>query len=602
MKDFLILYPFLKPHLPRLVLSLALLVVAGAAEVLTTGLATPMFDDVLGGPRVPGAVATAPPSEKLRFLVEALAIIPGSILTQVAAGLLIFTLIKGVCIYASNLGMGHVGQSVVLELRNRLFNHVLSQSLFFFSSSSTGMLMSKMNSDVEQVQDAVSTSIAELFRETVLLIALVAWIFYIDCYLAALAMLIAPVALSLTLTMGRRIRKASLKSRESVAVLNDMLQQAISGMRVIKAFGTEAREQERYRRSGNTLFHANMRALRILFMNSPIMELLGILCFIPLLYYAHHRITEGSLTLGVFGGVLFALFRMYDPIRKLSRIHVQFQRAFASASRISELLETHIEIHDRAGAIELKGVGSGIEFYQVCFSYPGDVPHGHVLENISLTVRPHQVVALVGSSGAGKTTLAALVTRFYDATSGCIRIDGVDIREYTQSSLRRNVAIVAQETFLFNDTVRCNIAYGNPEAPLGRIVEAAQAAYAHDFIMGFPQQYDTVIGERGQRLSGGERQRIAIARALLKDAPILILDEATSALDSESEQTVQRALANLIENRTTLVIAHRLSTIRYADLIVVLAQGSIVESGTHEDLLGKGGLYHRFFCLQNEGP
>jgi subfamily B ATP-binding cassette protein MsbA len=573
------------------------LVFAGIAEVLITALAIPMFDKVLNPGGISPAIAG---SDKLEFLNRALSVIPGSILTQLAVALVILTLVKGFCIYWSNFGMSYVGQSVVMDLRNRLFEHVLTQSMGFFSVSSTGQLMSRMNSDVEQVQEAVSTSVAELFRESVLLIALVFWIFYIDWRLASLAMLIAPVALILTLVMGRRIRRVSLRSRESVASLNDLLQQSISGMRVIKAFGTEPHENGRFRRSGESLFRANMRAARILFANSPLMEMLGVLCFIPLLYYAHARIVAGSLTLGRFGGSLFSLFRMYDPIRKLSRLHVQFQRAFASSSRISELLDTHVEIHDRPGARSLDGVRRGIEFRDVYFEYRDEAGHSKVLESITLSVQPRMIVAFVGSSGAGKSTLAGLLPRFYDVSAGSILVDGVDVRDYSQSSLRNNIAIVTQETFLFNDTIRNNIAYGDLKAPDERIIEAAQAAFAHDFIMAFPLKYDTVIGERGQRLSGGERQRISIARAILKNAPILILDEATSALDSESEQIVQQALSNLMRNRTTFVIAHRLSTVRSADIIVVLDRGRIVEMGNHERLVEANGLYHRLFKLQTE--
>lgn len=597
MNDLGRLFPFLRSHARRLAWSLVLLVLAGMAEVMTTALAIPMFDKVLN-PR--GSALAAAAGDKLQFLDRMLSALPGGILAQLSLALVLLTLIKGACIYWSNYGMSHVGQGVVMDLRNRLFEHVLRQSMEFFSRSSTGQLMSRMNSDVEQIQEAVSTSVAELFRESVLLVALVIWIFYIDWRLAGLAMLIAPAALALTLAMGRRIRRVSLRSRESVAALNDRLQQSISGMGVIKAFGGEAYENEHFRKTGEGLFRANMRAARILFLNSPLMEMLGVLCFIPLLIYAHGRIVEGSLTLGHFGGSLFSLFRMYDPIRKLSRLHVQFQRALASASRIAELLGKRVEINDRPGALTLRGVAEGIEFRNVCFQYRNGDGWTGVLDDISLRVRPQMVVALVGSSGAGKSTLVSLLPRFYEVTSGSILIDGVDIRDYTQSSLRRNIAIVTQETFLFNDSIRNNIAYADREASDERIIEAAKAALAHDFIMALPLQYRTVIGERGQRLSGGERQRIAIARALLKNAPILILDEATSALDSQAEQLVQQALSNLMRNRTTFVIAHRLSTIRNADLIVVLEGGRIVEMGNHEELLEANGLYRRFFLLQTE--
>jgi len=596
MGDFGKLATFVRPFRLPLLASLILLLFAGIFEVLTTALAIPLFDDVL----TVGKSVAGGPSRKLDFLLSYLRVLPGGILWQLSIALVALTAVKGLCLYFSNYLMGYVGQSVVMDLRTRLFGHVLGQSVGFFSLNSTGRLMSCMNSDVEQVQEAVSTSLAELFRESVLLLALVIWIFYIDWRLASLALVVAPAALLLTITMGRRIRRVSLRSRETVAALNDSLQQAITGMRVIKAFGTETHEQTRFRRSAEHLLQANLHAARIIFLNSPVMELLGVLSFIPLLFYAHSRITAGTLTMGLFGGSLFSLFRMYDPIRKLSRLHIQFQRALASTSRIMELFQTRVEIQDRPGARELGGVKEAIEFRDVYFDYSDASGSTRVLRNINLTVPPRRVVALVGSSGSGKSTMLSLLPRFYDVSEGSVLIDGVDIRDYTQASLRRNIAVVTQETFLFNDTVRNNIAYGRSHARDGEVFEAARAAFAHDFIMQLPERYETLIGERGQRLSGGERQRISIARAILKDAPILILDEATSALDSESEKLVQQALSNLMMERTTFIIAHRFSTVRNADLIVVLSGGRVEEMGTHDVLTEKGGLYARLYRLQTD--
>jgi subfamily B ATP-binding cassette protein MsbA len=590
MNDFRRLFPFVRPYLTKLVFSLILLSFAGLFDVLTTALAIPLFDDIFK--------SGAGPDPKFAFLRHYLSLLPGSEITQLAIALVALTLLKGICFYQSNYRMSLVGQGVVMDLRDQLYSHVLKQSMGFFSLNSTGRLMSRMGSDVEQVQEAVSTTIAELFREVVLLASLVVWIFYIDYKLALISLIIAPAALVMTLTMGRSIRRVSLRSREHIANLHDQLQQSITGMRVVKAFGMEPHEERRFRRSNRDLFWTNMRAARILFLNSPLMELLGVLSFIPLLYYAHMRIVEKTLSFGAFGGSLFSLFKMYDPIRKLSRIHVQFQRAFASASRIVELFDTHIEIQDRPEARTLEGVFESIEFKNVSFDYKDASGASLVLKEINLKVRSKQVVALVGSSGSGKTTMVGLLPRFYDATEGAVLIDHVDLREYSQQSLRNQIAIVTQETFLFNDTIRNNILYGNTSASQELVEEAAHAALAHDFIMQFPMQYETMIGERGQRLSGGEKQRISIARAILKNSPILILDEATSALDAESEKLVQQALANLMQNRTTFVIAHRLSTIRRADIIVVLEQGQIEEVGTHDSLMELNGLYSRFFRLQ----
>ncbi len=615
MKDFSRLFRFVRPYYPQLGISFALLILFGLFEVGTTSLAIPLFDKVLvaprpkvaadsssGNPVLPAAMSPLTGKSTIDLMLRGLSLIPGSVITQISIALIVLTLLKGICLYYSNYIMSKVGQGVVMDLRNQLYQHVIGQSMGFFTLNSTGNLMSRMNSDVEQVQEAVSTSIAELIREVVLLAALVAQVFIIDWKLASLSLLIAPAALTLTLTMGRRIRRASLKSRENIATLSDLLQQSITGVRIVKAFGMESYELSRFVKASIQLFRVNLRAARILFINSPAMEFLGVVSFIPLLYYAHDRIVSGTLTLGLFGGSLFALFRMYDPIRKLSRIHVGFQRAFASTSRIMDLLETHVEIQDARGARDLPGISRSIEFQNVSFSYNGADGSSAVLKDISLAVECRQVVAFVGGSGSGKSTLLSLIPRFYEAAEGVILIDGVDIREYRQSSLRRNIALVTQETFLFNDTVRGNITYGDRDAGEERIIEAAKAALAHDFIMQMPLQYDTIIGERGQRLSGGERQRIAIARAILKNAPILILDEATSALDSESEKLVQQALSNLMRDRTTFVIAHRLSTIRNADLIVVLDQGRIAEKGNHDQLMDLQGLYHKYFRLQTESP
>jgi ATP-binding cassette, subfamily B, bacterial MsbA len=594
------LLQFVKPYKWTMVISMVLLIFAGLFEILTISLVIPLFDQVLTDGQSVTAEQSAGKQAFLLLHQRSLSLLPGSIITQLASAMVILTTFKGVFLYYSNYLMSCVGQNVLADLRIKLFSHVISQSISFFSLNSTGRLMSRMGSDVEQLQEAVSTSLAEVFREIILLVALLLFIFFLDWKLALIALLIAPLVLLLTIVMGKRIRAVSLKGREEAATLFDRLQQSITGIRIIKAFGMEAHEEQGFRQNSIRLKRRNIKAVAVLFLNSPVMELLAVLAFIPVLYYAHMRIVDGSLTLGLFGGSIFTLFRMYDPIRKLSRLHVLFQRALASGSRIVELLDMEFKIEDRPNAGEFIDVRSSIEFRNVCFKYPDESGDARVLEDINVKVEKNHVVALVGSSGAGKTTLAGLLPRFYDPISGAVLIDGVDIREYSQHSLRKKIAIVTQDTFLFNDTVRNNIAYGDISAPDERLIAAARAALADNFINSFPMKYDTVIGERGQRLSGGERQRLSIARALLKNAPILILDEATSALDSESEKLVQEALANLMQDRTTFVIAHRLSTIRNADMILVLDHGRIIESGTHESLMQKRGHYHRFFKMQME--
>ena len=593
-----------RPRLGILALSFFLLICAGMFEILITSLIIPLFDKVLTATPAATTAGMAEFGLARRFLetVHAgLDLLPGSLVTQLATALVGLTLFKGVCLYYSNYAMGYIGQSILMELRTRLFAHVLGQSMSFFSLNSTGKLMSRIGNDVEQLQEAVSSSLGEFFREIIMLAALVAYVLILDWKLALLAILIAPLAGVLTMTMGKRIRAVSLKWREDAAVLNDHMQQSITGMRIIKAFGMEAHEENSFTQKSLRLFRSNLKAMSILFLNSPAMEFLGVAAFVPLLYYAHINISNQTVTLGLFGGVLFTLFRMYDPIRKLSRIHVQYQRAMASGSRIMELLNTDFAVRDRPGARRLEGIRDVISFKDVEFSYADQSrDEAPVLCDINLEVRRNQVVALAGSSGSGKTTLVGLLPRFYDPTRGGVFIDGTDIREFTQESLRRQIAIVTQETFLFNDTVYNNIAYGDIGAARERVEAAARAALADGFIQRFPLGYETIIGERGQRLSGGERQRISIARALLKDAPILILDEATSALDSESEKLVQEALTNLIKNRTTFVIAHRLSTIRNADRILTLERGRVVETGSHDELMLRDGPYRRFFRLQTD--
>ena len=592
------LLQFVRPYVSVLVFSSVLLGFVVVIEILTAMMVIPLFDNVLMNN--PGVSAVASKKPVLELVQRSLPSNPEHVVWAIAAALMLLTILKGVCVYYSNYSMNRVGQEVVTDLRIRLFGHVLNQSMGFFSLNSTGRLMSKMANDVEQVQETVSVSLVELVRESALLIASIAYILIIDWKLALLSLVIAPFAFALTFTMGKRIRAVSLKSREDTATLNDQLQQSITGMRIIKAFGTEKLEAQRFQKGAVRLFRSNVKAAAILVLNSPVMEFLAVGAFIPLLLYAHKGIDEKSLSLGLVGSSLYSLFRMYDPVRKLSRLHVQFQRALASGSRIIALLDEHMEINDRPDARVLGGVGDSIEFRNVSFDYADQNGETRVLRDINLKVNRKQVIALVGSSGAGKTTLVGLIPRFYDPTSGAVLIDGNDIREYTQNSLRNQIAIVTQETFLFNDTVRNNIAYGRANASEEEIVHAARAALADDFILRFPMKYGTVIGERGQRLSGGERQRISIARAILKNAPILILDEATSALDSESEKLVQQALANLIRDRTTFVIAHRLSTIRDADMILVMEHGRIVESGTHDSLMTIGGAYRKFFRLQME--
>jgi subfamily B ATP-binding cassette protein MsbA len=505
---------------------------------------------------------------------------------------------KGLGSYFSEYLMADVGQRVVTDLRNLLYRHVLEQSATFFKQRTTGQLMSRLTNDVAQIQRAVSETIADLIRESFALAGYAALLVYYDYGLALVCMTGAPLVLYPLVRLGQRLRRTTRLSQEALEHMSHVSAEAFTGHRIVKAFGAEAREAERFGRAAFRLYRANMRVTRVLSVLPPLMELLGGVGIVAALWYGSKEIVAGRLTTGDFASFVAALFLMYGPAKKLSRVNASIQQAVASSERIFELLDTHSEVMEAPDAIELAKPPDAIEFRHVRFGYD-DARHRPILKNVSLTVQAGQMIAIVGQSGAGKTTLVNLLPRFYDVTDGAILIDGVDIRRMTLKSLRSQIGLVTQETVLFDDTVANNIAYAAPLTSIAEIEAAARAAHAHEFIVAMPNGYASKIAERGQRLSGGQRQRLAIARALLRNAPILILDEATSSLDTESELLVQDALANLMLNRTSFVIAHRLSTVRRADLIIVLEAGEIVEMGRHDDLLGRpDGAYARLHALQ----
>jgi subfamily B ATP-binding cassette protein MsbA len=407
----------------------------------------------------------------------------------------------------------------------------------------------------------------------------------------------APIIIYPLAKLGRRLRGTTRRSQEALEHLSHVAGESFTGHRIVKAFGAEGREAEKFRDASQQLYRTNIRVTRVVALLPPVMELLGAFAIAGALVYGSQQIAAGRLTAGEFFGFVATLFLMYGPIKKLSRVNASIQQAIAGAERIFEVLDRHTEVVERAGATTMMPFRRVIEFRDVAFAYD-DAQARPILRGVTFTVQAGQVIALVGRSGAGKTTLVNLIPRFYDVTGGAILIDGVDIRDVTLPSLRAQVGIVTQETILFDDSVAANIAYGRPSATRAEIEQAARAAHAHEFITALAAGYDSTIGERGQRLSGGQRQRLAIARALLKDSPILVLDEATSSLDTESEMLVQGALANLLKNRTSFVIAHRLSTIRRADAIIVMDRGRVVEVGRHDELLARGSLYARLYELQ----
>jgi subfamily B ATP-binding cassette protein MsbA len=503
-------------------------------------------------------------------------------------------ILKGVFDYGQAYLMSFVGQRIITDLREKVYHHLHSLALPFFTKNPTGVLMSRIMNDVNLVQGAVTDAVTGLLKDIFTIIGLVFVIFYRDWRLALIALVVFPVAVYPIVKFGRKLRSYSTRTQMTLADLSTMLLETISGNRIVKAFNMEEYERKRFSKMNEKLFRIMLKSLRVRAVSHPLMETLGGLGIAAIVFYGGYNVIQGTATPGTFFSFLTALMMLYEPVKRLSNVNNSIQQGLAGASRIFEILDTVPEIRNKPGALDLARIREGIEFQNVSFKYEED----WVLKNINLKIRAGEVVAFVGSSGGGKTTLANLVPRFYDVNSGRILIDGVDIRDLTVESLRGKIAIVTQQTILFNDTVEQNIAYGNIGEPHEKIVAAAEAAYAHNFIRNLSEGYRTLIGEQGVKLSGGERQRVSIARALLKNAPILILDEATSSLDSESEVEVQKALEFLMQGRTTLVIAHRLSTIRKADRIIVISNGEIVEEGTHEELLEKDGEYRKLFLLQ----
>jgi subfamily B ATP-binding cassette protein MsbA len=503
-------------------------------------------------------------------------------------------LTKGACSYAQTVLMNFIGQRVVADLRAALYRKIQTQSLAFFTKNPTGLLMSRITNDVGFIQGAVSEAVTSLLKDSFTLICLVFVIFYRDWELAIIAMLVFPLAVYPIAKFGQRMRQIASRTQVTLGSLTTLLQETISGTRIVKAFNMEEYENRRFAGENERLFRLNLKAASINAVSSPFMEFLGGIGIASIIFYGGYQVIQGESTPGTFFSFLTALIMLYEPVKRLTNVNNTIQQGIAGAERVFGIMDLVPEIRNQPDARPLPRISREIEIRAVDFHYE-ETP---VLREINLTIRAGEVVAFVGMSGGGKTTLVNLIPRFYDVMNGAIYIDGHDIRTVTVESLRGQIAIVTQQTILFNDTVRNNIAYGDIEKTEEEIIAAAKAANAHAFIMKMPKGYDTLIGELGAKLSGGERQRISIARALLKDAPILILDEATSSLDSEAEIEVQDALENLMKGRTTLIIAHRLSTIRNASRIIVLVNGKIREEGTHEDLLSCQGEYCRLYHMQ----
>jgi subfamily B ATP-binding cassette protein MsbA len=588
MGDLRRLLGYLKPHSGTFALATFAMLTVGLLESAIGALIVPIFDQ-----------AFAQDGRRTETLFGLQHIIPESGLAAwktISILLLTFTLAKGVAEYFSTFLMARVGQSAVLKLRQDLYSHLLSQSASFFERHRTNYLVSRLVTSAAAIEAAVASTLRDMLRESFTLIAFLAASFYYSWRLTLGSLAIAPIVAILTAKFGTALRNLSRESFEGNKELTDTAQEALSNQTIVKAYRGEARESARFTEVAKRIVGANLRTARISGFAPPAIEMIGVVFIVFLLYFGQQEIAAGRMNAAQFLTFLFFLFRSYDPMRKLSRLHNNMEQALAAAHHVWEIMDEHKELTEKENAVTLSPLGHAIELRNVSFGY--DNEERSVLRDVSLKIPAGAMVALVGESGGGKSTLTKLLPRFHDPVTGYVFWDGTDLRDARISSLRKHIALVTQETVLFNDTVRHNIAYGKPDASKDEIEGAARIAFAHDFIMELPHGYDTIVGERGIFLSGGQRQRLAIARSLLVDAPVLILDEATSALDAESERFVQKAIANLVRDRTTIVIAHRLSTVRRADTIVVMEAGRIIETGTHSELLAKGGQYRRLYELQ----
>jgi len=589
MRDLRRLLRYLLPHTGTFAIATLAMIIVAVLETATSALIVPIFDQAFAH----GNARPTPTPFALQRLIPASGL---HAWRMIALLLIVFTVVKGIAEYFSTYWMAYIGQSSILSLRQELYSHILAQSASFFERHRTNYLVSRLISSAAAIEAAVTHTLRDMLREGFTLIAFIAASFYVSWRLTLGSLLIAPPVAGLTMRFGRSLRKLARESFEGSKYLTDTAQEALANQSIVKAYRGEARERSRFTAVAQRVRRANLRSASIAGMSPPIIELIGVLFIAVLLFFGEREIRLGRMDMAQFLLFIVLLFRSYDPMRKLSRLQNSMSQALAAARHVWEVLDEHVEIPEATNAINLAPLHRQIEFSEVHFGYANEARP--VLRGVSLTVPAGRMVALVGESGGGKSTLTKLLPRFHDPTSGAVFWDEIDLREVSVASLRRQLALVTQETVLFNDTVRYNISYGRPDATHEQIEDAARTALAHDFIVELPNGYDTVIGERGIFLSGGQRQRLAIARAVLIDAPVLVLDEATSALDAESEQLVQRAIANLIRDRTTIVIAHRLSTVRRADLIVVMERGQIIEQGTHAELLARGGQYQRLYELQ----
>ncbi len=593
---------YVLPYWGPFLASVALMALVGLLDAGRVLLIGPIFDRVLN-PGTQGRTIQLfrlPGTERFLNLQQ---LVPSHFhnpWTVVAFALVAATVLKGIFDYIGTYLVNYAGFGMITDLRDDLYNAILRSSSAFFVKHTTGTLLSTIVNDIEKVQFAMSSVLSEFLQQFFTFIFTAGVVVLLGGKLAWVLLLFVPVILYSSRRIGLQVRSTTRGGQDKLAEIQNILHETITGNRIVKAFGMEKWEVERFRAAARRLFRANLRLVAAFAISSPLMDILGSIAIALLLLLGRDAINKHVFTAGTFLAFIVAVFKLYDPVRKFAQFNNNFQQAVGASSEIFRFMDIEDEVREKLGAKRMGKFARNIQFADVSFSYSGESAQDSplVLHGINLDVKAGEVLAVVGSSGAGKSTLVHLIPRFFDVSSGRILIDDRDVRDLTLESLRSQIGIVTQDTVLFNDTVRNNIAYGQPHVAQKKVEEAARAAHAHDFIDGLPEGYNTMIGERGVRLSGGERQRIAIARAILKNAPILILDEATSALDSESEALVQSALQNLMTGRTVFVIAHRLSTVRRADRIVVLENGTISDIGAHEKLMQKLGTYRRLYELQ----
>ncbi|MDW5267143.1 MULTISPECIES: ABC transporter ATP-binding protein [Acidobacteriaceae] len=593
---------YVRPYALYSLISVALMAVVGAMTAFRLLLVKPIFDNVLS-PLASRRVLNFP-IPHTAWTLDLNFLVPSHFQnswTIVAYALVVSALLKSVCDYAGTYLVNYAGFGMITDLRNDLYDAILRRSVAFFQKHSTGTLLSTLINDIERVQYAMSTVLSDFLQQLFTLLFTIAVVVVVGGKLAWVLLLFVPIVISSARRIGRGVRHTTRKGQDKLAEIQNILHETITGNRIVKAFGMELWETDRFRKAATRLFQANLKSVSVQAISSPLMDALGSVGIALLLYMGRQRIVHGGMTAGSFVTFLIAVFTLYDPVRKFALFYNSFQQALGASEDIFKFMDAQDDVQEKKRAHVLKGFSKEVRFEEVGFAYESDGEKTQVLQHINFSVRPGEVLAFVGPSGAGKSSLVNLIPRFFDVNEGRILLDGYDLRDVTIVSLRKQIGKVTQETVLFNDTVRNNIAYGQPDVPISKVEEAARMALAHDFIMKMPEGYNTMIGEKGVRLSGGERQRLAIARAILKNAPILILDEATSALDMESEHLVQAALANLMQGRTVFVIAHRLSTVRRATRIAVIENGRITEMGPHEELLLQSGTYRRLYDLQFSG-